>query len=114
MIPLAERRCQRLKKGDPHLPAEQAQALLRELHADWSLADGGAAIQRDVRFKNYYETIAFVNALAWIAHREDHHPDLEVGYNRCTVHYSTHAVGGLSENDFICAARIDALVPAAD
>jgi 4a-hydroxytetrahydrobiopterin dehydratase len=53
--------------------------------------------------------MAFVNALAWISHREDHHPDLAVGYNQCRVTYWTHAVGGLSENDFICAAKCDAL-----
>jgi 4a-hydroxytetrahydrobiopterin dehydratase len=70
----------------------------------------GQAIRREFRFKNFYETMAFVNAVAWISHREDHHPDLELGYNRCVVHYSTHAIGGLSENDFICAARVDALL----
>lgn len=59
-------------------------------------------------FKNYYETMAFVNMVAWIAHREDHHPDMAVGYNKCRVAFSTHSVGGLSENDFICAARIEA------
>lgn len=74
----------------------------------WEMA-GEGAIARTFRFKNFYETIAFVNALAWIANREDHHPDLEVGYNRCRVVYSTHSVGGLSRNDFICAARIEAL-----
>lgn len=58
-------------------------------------------------FKNYYETMAFVNLVAWIAHREDHHPDMTVGYNKCRVAFSTHSVGGLSENDFICAARIE-------
>jgi len=60
-------------------------------------------------FTNYYQTMAFVNALAWISHREDHHPDLRVGYNKCRVEYATHAIGGLSENDFICAAKCDAL-----
>jgi len=60
--------------------------------------------------RDYYQTIAFVNALAWVAHAEDHHPDIEAGYNRCLVRYSTHAIGGLSDNDFICAARIDALL----
>lgn len=114
MTALVERHCRRLEKGDPCLTADRARALLQELHGDWSLSGDGDAISRGFRFRNYYETIAFVNALAWIAHREDHHPDLEVGYNRCTVRYSTHAVGGLSENDFICAAKIDALVPAAD
>jgi len=72
-------------------------------------ADGGA-IEKAFSFKNFHETMAFVNALAWIAHIEDHHPDLQVGYNRCTVRFSTHSVGGLSVNDFICAAKTDALV----
>jgi len=90
---------------------EQAVRLLEQLHADWALAGDYTSISRTFRFSNYYQTLAFVNALAWIAHGEDHHPDLEVGYNRCLVRYSTHAVGGLSENDFICAARIDALLP---
>ncbi len=60
-------------------------------------------------FANYHETLAFVNAVAWIAHRSDHHPDLEVGYNRCRVAYSTHSAGGLTDKDFANAARIDAL-----
>jgi 4a-hydroxytetrahydrobiopterin dehydratase len=63
-------------------------------------------------FKNYYETMAFVNMAAWIAHREDHHPDMTVGYNKCRVAFSTHSVGGLSENDFICAAKIEAALTA--
>lgn len=61
------------------------------------------------KFKNYYQTMAFVNAVAWLSHREDHHPDLAVGYNHCLVVYMTHAIQGLSENDFICAAKIDGL-----
>ncbi len=73
----------------------------------WQLRNG--AITKSYDFKNYYQTMTFVNAVAWIAHREDHHPDLAVGYNKCTVDYSTHAIGGLSENDFICAAKVDAL-----
>jgi len=63
-------------------------------------------------FKNYYETMAFVNMVAWIAHREDHHPDMTVGYNKCRVAFSTHSVGGLSENDFICAAKIESALAA--
>ena len=84
------------------------------LHADWVLDADGVEISRSCRFGNHYQTIAFVNALAWVAHTEDHHPDLEVGYNRCHIRYSTHAIGGLSDNDFICAAKIDALLPAAE
>jgi 4a-hydroxytetrahydrobiopterin dehydratase len=85
-------------------------ARLAEIHMDWSCIDDDKVIQRTFHFKNYYQTIAFVNALAWVAHAEDHHPDLTVGYNSCVVNYSTHSAGGLSENDFICAARVDALV----
>jgi 4a-hydroxytetrahydrobiopterin dehydratase len=90
------------------MDADEARALLGKLN-DWELNDTGKEIARTYKFKNYYETMAFVNALAWIAHREDHHPDLLVGYNRVQVRFSTHSIGGLSENDFICAAKIDAL-----
>ena len=69
----------------------------------------GIALKKVYRFKNYYETLAFVNALAYMVHREDHHPDLYVGYNRCEVRYSTHSVSGISENDFISAAKADAI-----
>jgi 4a-hydroxytetrahydrobiopterin dehydratase len=69
----------------------------------------GPAIARTFHFKNYYRTVAFVNAVAWIAHRENHHPDIAFGYKTCTIRYTTHALGGLSENDFICAAKINAL-----
>jgi 4a-hydroxytetrahydrobiopterin dehydratase len=68
------------------------------------------SISKVYEFANFYETMAFVNALAYIAHAEDHHPELAVSYNRCAVTFSTHAIGGLSENDFICAAKIEALV----
>ncbi len=74
----------------------------------WHLSSG--AIEKTFSFKNYHETLAFVNALAWIAHTEDHHPDLAVSYDRCVVRFSTHSVGGISINDFICAAKADALV----
>lgn len=96
------------RDGAAALQRAAATALLTEIPG-WELNDTADAISRLFRFKNYYETIAFVNALAWIVHREDHHPDLEVGYNRCRVRYSTHSVNGLSENDFICAAKINAL-----
>lgn len=110
MTALAERHCRRLEKGDPCLTADRARALLQELHGDWSLSGDGDAISRSFRFRNYYETIAFVNALALIAHREDHHPDLSVHYNRCVVRFSTHDVGGISVTDLDCARRADALL----
>jgi 4a-hydroxytetrahydrobiopterin dehydratase len=111
---LTDKHCKPCEGGVDPLNAEQAGELLTKLHSDWSIAADGKEISRTYRFKNYYQTMAFVNALAWIAHAEDHHPDIEVGYNRCHVRYSTHAIGGLSENDFICAARVDALLPATE
>lgn len=111
---LRNRHCQPVDSDTAPLSMPRAEALLTELHADWASDSDGREISRTFKFANYYETMAFVNALAWIAHAEDHHPDLEVGYNRCLVRYSTHTVGGLSENDFICAARLDALLPQAE
>jgi len=86
--------------------AKQAAECLKQLKG-WSIEDGKLA--KLYPFANYYQTMAFVNALAWISHREDHHPDLAVGYNQCKVTYSTHSIGGLSQKDFACAAKCDAL-----
>ncbi len=74
----------------------------------WALVAG--AIEKTFRFDDYHRTLAFVNAVAWIAHREDHHPDISFGFNRCTLRFNTHSVGGISLNDFICAAKIEALL----
>jgi 4a-hydroxytetrahydrobiopterin dehydratase len=109
LIPLAQAHCLP-RRGTEHKLSE---ARVRELLPDvpgWELVEGGHAISKTYGFANYYETMAFVNALAHVAHREDHHPDLGVHYNRCVVRFSTHDVGGLSENDFICAAKTEALV----
>jgi 4a-hydroxytetrahydrobiopterin dehydratase len=89
------------------LSQNQISLLLPELPG-WELRSG--ELSKDFKFQDYHHTMAFVNAVAWIAHREDHHPDMKVGYNRCEVRYSTHSVNGLSENDFICAAKVDALL----
>jgi len=108
LIPLAQAHCLP-RRGTEHKLSE---ARVRELLPDvpgWELVEGGHAISKTYGFANYYETMAFVNALAYVAHREDHHPDLGVHYNRCVVRFSTHDVGGLSENDFICAAKTEAL-----
>ena len=96
------------RENEPALNRSRAQTLLSEIPG-WALNDDATEISCTYKFKNYYETIAFVNALAWIVHREDHHPDLDVGSNRCKIRFSTHSVKGLSENDFICAAKINAL-----
>jgi 4a-hydroxytetrahydrobiopterin dehydratase len=106
---LKSKHCQACDAKTPKLGEAEAHSLLRELDG-WQLGEGASSIARTFNFKNYYQTMAFVNAVAYMAHREDHHPDLTVSYNRCIVVYSTHAVGGLSENDFICAAKVDALV----
>lgn len=106
MNDLAQKKCRPCEGGVAPLTADEIALLLKRL-SGWSYSDG--RLTRTFEFRNYHETMAFVNATAWISHREDHHPDLAVGYNRCRVDYITHAIGGLSENDFICAAKIDAL-----
>ncbi len=109
LIPLNQAHCMS-RKGDEHRLSE---ARVRELLPDvpgWDLVESGHALTRTFPFKDFYRTMAFVNALAFMANREDHHPDLSVHYDRCVVRYSTHDVGGLSENDFICAAKADTLV----
>ena len=106
MEALTKRKCQPCEGGVAPYSEQQARSMLAQLKG-WQLQDGKLA--KVYPFANYHHTMAFVNALAWISHREDHHPDLEVGYNKCRVTYWTHAVGGLSENDFICAAKCDAL-----
>ena len=105
---LADRRCQPLKGPEHQLGATDVSARLAALPG-WELAEQGKAITRTFRFKDYYRTMAFVNALAYVAHAEDHHPDLGVHYDRAVVRYSTHDVGGLSENDFTCAAKAELL-----
>ncbi|MFC0677740.1 4a-hydroxytetrahydrobiopterin dehydratase [Lysobacter korlensis] len=109
LIPLADAHCI-ARRGSEHRLSE---ARIRELLPDvagWELAEQGRALVKTFTFPDYYRTMAFVNALAYMAHREDHHPDLGVHYNRCVVRYSTHDVDGLSENDFICAAKAERLV----
>ncbi len=106
MNELARKKCVPCEGGVAPLAADQVRPLLKGLQG-W--AQEGKFIAKTYEFKNYFETMAFVNAAAWISHREDHHPDMLVGYNKCRVSYVTHAIDGLSENDFICAAKLDAL-----
>lgn len=106
---LTSRHCKPCEGGVEPLTPEAARELLMNVK-EWTLNDAGTEISRTLKFKNFHQTMAFVNAVAWIAHQEDHHPDLTVGYNRCQIVYSTHAIGGLSDNDFICAAKVDALL----
>ena len=112
MTDLASRKCKPCEGGIPPLTASEAQRLPTQVSNGWELRDDAHAIRREFRFRDFYRTMSFVNALAHIANIEDHHPDLEVGYNYCRVSFTTHAVRGLSENDFVCAAKID-LIPLA-
>lgn len=106
---LKEKHCRSCEGGVNPITPALAQELLKQV-TGWQLNELATEIHRSFSFKNYYHTIAFVNAIAYLSHRENHHPDLEVFYNRCVVHYHTHAIGGLSENDFICAAKINELI----
>jgi len=106
MTGLAGKKCKPCEGGIAPLTASEVSLLLKRL-SGWAFTEG--MLTKTYDFRNYHETMAFVNATAWISHREDHHPDLTVGYKQCRVAYITHAIGGLSENDFICAAKIDAL-----
>ena len=101
-----------IHSGRRALSATELVSQLTQLNGEqvpgWRLIDG--ALEKTFNFKNYYETMAFVNALAFIAHTEDHHPDLAVSYNKCTVRLNTHDVGGVSVSDFFCASKFDALL----
>jgi len=106
MTTLAQQHCITVEQGLHLLDESQCNSYLEQIDG-WESEN--RAIHREFRFNDFYQTIAFINAIAWIANRENHHPDLQVGYNRCRVSYTTHDVNGLSINDFICAARINAL-----
>jgi 4a-hydroxytetrahydrobiopterin dehydratase len=109
MSDLSAGRCVPCEGGVPPLDAAEAAVLKRELHGAWQLDGDSKVLRRAYQFKDFFRTMSFVNAVAHIANVEDHHPDLELGYGYCRIAYSTHAVGGLSRNDFICAAKIDLL-----
>jgi 4a-hydroxytetrahydrobiopterin dehydratase len=106
MTTLARRRCRPLEGGRPMGDAEVVDHLAQV--DGWQVHDG--ALEKAHRFGNFHETMAFMNAVAWICHGEDHHPEVALGYDRCVLRFSTHSVGGISINDFICAAKVDALL----
>ncbi len=103
---LAKGKCKPCEGGIPPLSPGEIEILLKDLNG-WAVIDG--KLGKDYQFPDHYVTMTFVNAVAWISHKQGHHPDLAVGYNTCRVEYITHAIGGLSESDFICAAKIDLL-----
>ena len=107
---LLDKKCEPCEGGVPPLEPAAAQELLQALNSEWSVSTDGKWIRRNFVFTGFNRTMSFVNAVAWIANTEGHHPDLEVSYSNCVVNYTTHAIDGLSENDFICAAKIDRLL----
>ena len=109
MVNLIDRKCEPCEGGVDPLTAEQAGSFLKELHDEWILDADNGAIQREFRFPAFSRTMSFVNAVGFVATNEGHHPEATFSYGFCTVRYWTHAIGGLSENDFICAAKIDRL-----
>ena len=110
MSTLAERKCKPCDGGTAPLTLAEAQQYLAQLSSAWALTHNAHALEREFSFKDFYRTMSFVNALAHVANIEDHHPDLQVGYNHCRITFTTHAIKGLSENDFVCAAKVD-LIP---
>jgi 4a-hydroxytetrahydrobiopterin dehydratase len=109
MTTLADKKCTPCEGGVTPLSVAQARKLLADLHPDWTLSDDAQAIGRLFTFKAFSRTMSFVNVVAFVATNEGHHPELIVNYGSCQVNYSTHAIDGLSDNDFICAAKIDRL-----
>ena len=107
---LSSQKCKPCEGGVPPLNASAANELLQALHSGWQISGDGKWITRRFEFTQFTATMGFVNAVAWIAESEGHHPDLEVSYRYCVVKWTTHAIDGLSENDFICAAKVDRLI----
>jgi len=109
MEDLQKERCLACEGGIAPLTDKQIEPFLDQLKG-WHVSEDGKALHKKFSFKNFYQTMAFVNAVAYIANQENHHPDIQVSYNFCVIDYTTHAIGGLSRNDFICAAKIDTLI----
>lgn len=101
---LADKSCRSIENGEPPLNKERIVMMLSELN-DWDLINN--SIQKSFRFQNFADSLAFVNNVGAIAESEDHHPDIAISWNQVTLSLTTHAVNGLSENDFILAAKID-------
>lgn len=108
MTDLATKTCKPCEGGVDPINRSDAEKLLADI-PEWSLSEDGKCLIRHYKFRNFLRTMSFVNALAWVANQENHHPDVQLGYDYCRVMFTTHAMDGLSENDFICAAKVNAL-----
>ncbi len=106
---LTERRCVPCEGGVAPLDATRAREYLAEIDTAWTMDPAATEIRREFRFPNFYAAMSFANAVAHVANVEDHHPDFEIGWGYCRLRWTTHAIRGLSENDFICAAKVDRL-----
>ena len=107
MNDLSNKKCVPCEGGVDALTKDQASNLMIKLDKNWVLANNNKSISKDFKFKNHYEVISAINLIAWISHKEDHHPEITFGYSNLTIKFFTYAIDGLSENDFICAAKID-------
>ena len=104
---LSSKKCVPCEGGIDSLNKDECQKFIQKLDSDWNLSKDNKKISKSFKFKNHYEVISLVNMIAWISHSEDHHPEINFSYNTVLVTYYTYAIDGLSENDFICAAKID-------
>jgi 4a-hydroxytetrahydrobiopterin dehydratase len=105
---LSTQMCREMPQGSEAMSPGEISLLIGDFPGWDNLAN--CEIAKTYKFENFYETMAFVNAMALVVHRQNHHPELELSFNRARVRFSTHSVGGLSENDFICAAKIEAMM----
>lgn len=108
---LTDKHCVPCEGGVETIDRATAEKMLVDLPG-WELSDDGKMISRRFEFPGFFRTMAFINAMAWVVNNENHHPDFSAGYNYCQMGFTTHAIDGLSENDFICAARVSALIEA--
>lgn len=106
---LTDKHCVPCEGGVDAIEREAAEQMLVDVPG-WSLSDDSKMISRRFEFKGFFRTMSFINAMAWVVNNENHHPDFSAGYNYCEVGFTTHAIDGLSENDFICAAKLNALI----
>lgn len=106
---LASKNCEPCKGGVSPMPGGDARQMLAQLNG-WNLSDDGTTIRRRFEFKGFAKAVEMANLAAWLGNKQGHHPDIAFGWGYCEVVFTTHEAGGLTENDFICAARLDALV----
>lgn len=107
---LKDRTCVPCQGGTPPLAADESMRLKADLHADWQLDTASKMLTRRFEFKGFAKAVQLANLAAWHGDKQGHHPDVAFGWGYCSISYTTHEIGGLSENDFICAAKLDALV----